>query len=384
MGPMNDKSQISAAASEHRYRTNLQGEVDGAQLYRSLADAEPDPRIAEVYRRLAAVEEAHGEFWRRKLEGLGKRTTHLRAGWRTRALGWLARRFGPEFVLPVITGLEQVDVGHYDTQPEAVAGGLPQAERSHARILAAIAGGPKGGLPGSTLARIEGRHHTGGNALRAAVLGANDGLVSNLSLVMGVAGAAVESHTLLITGLAGLVAGACSMAMGEWLSVNSARELYQQQISTEAGELEQAPDEEKEEIILIYQSKGLSEKQAKALADQLMANKDTALDTLVREELGIDPDELGGSAWAAAGTSFCLFACGAIFPILGLLFLSGDPALWVGLAASGAALFAIGAGTSLFTGRGVLFSGARQLLIGFAAAGVTFVIGRLVGVSLGG
>src|SRR5512143_565656 len=142
---------VKPAASERRYRANLQGEVDGAQLYRSLADAEPDPKIAEVYRRLSAVEEAHGEFWARKLEALGKRMRPLHAGWRTRALGWLARRFGPEFVLPVISGLERADVGSYDTQPEAVAGGLPQAERSHARILAAIAGGPKGGLPGSTL-----------------------------------------------------------------------------------------------------------------------------------------------------------------------------------------------------------------------------------------
>ena len=174
------------------------------------------------------------------------------------------------------------------------------------------------------------------------------------------------------------------MAMGEWLSVNSARELYQQQIDTEASELEQAPDEEKEEIVLIYQAKGLSEAQARALADQLMSNKETALDTLVREELGIDPDELGGSAWTAAGTSFCLFAFGAVFPIVGLLFLTGDAALLAGLIASGIALFAIGAGTSLFTGRNVLFSGLRQLLIGFAAAGVTFLIGRLVGASLAG
>jgi VIT1/CCC1 family predicted Fe2+/Mn2+ transporter len=199
-----------------------------------------------------------------------------------------------------------------------------------------------------------------------------------------VAGADVDSHTLLITGLAGLVAGACSMAMGEWLSVNSARELYRQQIDTEAGELDQAPDEEKEEIILIYQAKGLSETQARALADELMSNKETALDTLVREELGIDPEELGGSAWTAAGTSFCLFAFGAVFPIVGLLFLNGDAALLAGLIASGLALFAIGAGTSLFTGRGVLFSGLRQLLIGFAAAGITFLIGRLVGVTLAG
>ena len=379
---MNDRP-VKPAAPERRYRANLQGEVDGAQLYRSLADAESDPKIAEVYRRLSAVEEAHGEFWARKLEALGKRMGPLRAGWRTRALGWLAHRFGPEFVLPVISGLERADVGSYDTQPDAVAGGLPQAERSHARILAAIAGGPTGGLPGSTLGRIEGRHRTGGNALRAAVLGANDGLVSNLSLVMGVAGATVDSHTLLITGLAGLVAGACSMAMGEWLSVNSARELYQQQIDTEAGELEQAPDEEKEEIILIYQAKGLDEKQARALADQLMANKDTALDTLVREELGIDPDELGGSAWVAAITSFFLFALGAIVPVSPFIFASGVPAVVASIVVSACALMLVGAAITVVTGSSVLRTGGRQVLLGLAAAAVTFGLGALVGRAVG-
>ena len=368
---------------EARYRTNLQGEVDGARLYRTLAEVEPNPQLSEIYNRLAAIEDAHAEFWTKRVEALGKRVTRPRIGWRTRALGWLARRFGPDFVLPAINTLEQIDQGRYTQQPEAVAGGLPQDERSHARILKSIAG-DGAGLPGSTLGRIEGRHRAGGNALRAAVLGANDGLVSNLSLVLGVAGAAVDNHMLLITGLAGLVAGACSMAMGEWLSVNSARELYQAQIDTEASELEQAPEEEKEELFLIYRAKGLSEVQARALADQLMADKSTALDTLVREELGIDPDELGGSPWTAAASSFLLFAAGAIFPVLGFLFLTGDAAIIAGIAASALALFAIGAGTSLFTGRGVMLSGLRQLAIGLGAAAITYGIGRIIGVSLTG
>jgi VIT1/CCC1 family predicted Fe2+/Mn2+ transporter len=367
-----------------RYRANLQGEIDGAQLYRTLAEVETNPQVAEVYRKLAAVEEAHADLWRIQLARLGKRAGKLKPGWRTRVLGFLARRFGPDFVLPAINTLEQSDSGHYDGQPEAVEGGLPQAERSHARVLKAIAGGSNGGLPGATLGRIEGRHRSGGNALRAAVLGANDGLVSNLSLITGVAGAAADTHVLLVTGLAGLVAGACSMAMGEWLSVTSSRELYQSQIATEAAELEMAPEEEKEELTLIYQAKGLSESQARALAEQLISNKATALDTLAREELGIDPDELGGSAWTAAGSSFVLFAVGAIFPVIGFLFLAGEPAIWTGVALSALALFAIGAGTSLFTGRGLFFSGLRQLGIGLAAAAVTYGIGKAIGVSLGG
>jgi len=374
-------SEQSAVA---RYEANLRGEVDGAALYRALAGAETDPHLKEVYRRLAAVEEAHAEFWRRQLDRVGVKVPPPRPGWRSRALAWLARRFGPQFVLPTITSLERRDSGQYDNQPEAVAGGLPAAERSHERVIQAVERGIPGGLSGGALARIEGRHRTGGNALRAAVLGANDGLVSNLSLVMGVAGAAVSGRTILLTGLAGLVAGACSMAMGEWLSVTSAREMNEKQIAVEADELQHMPEEEEQEMVLIYQSKGLSEPQAKALAKELMSNKETALDTLAREELGIDPDELGGSPWSAAAASFGLFSIGAIFPVIGFFWLDGSVALVTSLALSGVALVLIGAGTSLFTGRSLVFSALRQLLTGYAAAGVTYGIGRLVGVSLGG
>lgn len=368
-----------------RFRANLRGEVDSAALYRTLEAVEKNPDLARIYGRLAAVEEAHAEYWRKQLRGEGAAVPSSRPHLRTRALRWLARRFGPAFVLPSIATLEHLDSGEYDTQPEAVAGGLPRMERSHARIIEALAGKNPQALMGGALARIEGRHRgMGGNALRAAVLGANDGLVSNLSLVMGVSGAALSAHAILVTGLAGLLAGACSMAMGEWLSVGTARESYQRQIDVEAEELEQAPEEEQEELALIYQAKGLPKEQAEALAERLMASKDTALDTLAREELGIDPDELGGSPWTAASASFFLFATGAIFPVAPFFVLSGAPATLASLAASGLALCAIGAVTSLFTGRGVVVSGARQVLIGFAAAGVTWGIGRLIGVTLSG
>ena len=366
-----------------RYTANLQGEVDSAALYRTLAQTEKNPQLAQVYRRLAAIEEAHAEYWKSHIAAIDHRVPQLRPGFRTRALAWLARRFGPAFVLPTVDTLEHMDSGTYDAQPEAVAGGLPAAERSHARIIEALAAGAPGALSGSTLARLEGRHRgMGGNALRAAVLGANDGLVSNLSLVMGVAGANLAGPTILVTGLAGLLAGSCSMALGEWLSVNTARESAQRQITTEAEELEQVPEEEKEELSLIYQAKGLPEDLARSLAEQLITNKKTALDTLVREELGIDPNELGGSAWSAAGTSFLLFAVGAIFPVAPYFALKGMPAIIASLAASGIALFLIGAGTTLFTGRGVLASGVRQLVVGFAAAGVTYGVGKLIGVAV--
>jgi VIT1/CCC1 family predicted Fe2+/Mn2+ transporter len=367
-----------------RYRANLQGEVDSAALYRTMGNAESNPDIAKVYDKLALIEEAHAEYWKSRLKMIGGVIPNLRPGLRTTILRWLARRFGSQFVLPAVNTLEHMDSGQYDKQPEAVSAGLPAMERSHARIIEAIAGTDPSALMNGTLARIEGRHRgMGGNALRAAVLGANDGLCSNLSLVMGVAGAALGAHAILITGLAGLLAGACSMAMGEWLSVNTARESYQRQIDVEASELEEVPDEEKEELALIYQAKGLPKEQAVVLAEKLMANKATALDTLVREELGIDPDELGGSPWTAGVTSFFLFAFGAIFPVAPFFFASGLNAVAASLVLSGVVLFCIGAATTLFTGRTVLLSGMRQLSIGYASAVITFCVGHLVGVTVG-
>jgi VIT1/CCC1 family predicted Fe2+/Mn2+ transporter len=238
-------------------------------------------------------------------------------------------------------------------------------------------------MTGAEIAKLEGRRHNlQGNALRAAVLGANDGLVSNMSLVMGVAGAALDTHTILLTGIAGLIAGACSMALGEWLSVNSSREMYQHQIALEAEELANAPEEERNELVLIYRAKGLPEDQANALADKLMSNKDTALDTLTREELGINPEDLGGSAWTAAGASFLLFSIGAIIPVAPFFFLTGNSALLASIICGGIGLFGIGIATSLFTARGAFFSGMRQFVIGLLAAGITYGIGKLAGATL--
>jgi VIT1/CCC1 family predicted Fe2+/Mn2+ transporter len=367
-----------------RYRSNLQDELDSAALYRVLAESEATPQMREVYRRLAAIEDKHAALWREQLAKVGENAGRYRVSLRTRFLAWLARQFGAAVVLPMVAAIEREGRGMYDDQPEAQAAGLPGIERSHSRVLQAASRPIRGGLSGSALAQIEGRHHTGGNALRAAVLGANDGLVSNLSLVMGVAGAEFSGKIVLITGLAGLLAGACSMAMGEWLSVTSARELYTQQIATEKAEVEEIPEEEQEELELIYQAKGLPADKAKELAARIIANPGTALDTLAREELGIDPDDLGGSPWTAAGTSFLLFAIGAVFPVAPFFFLSGTTVIATSLGVSAGAMFAIGAGTTLFTGRGVLFSGTRQVVIGLAAAAVTFGLGRLIGVSIGG
>ena len=365
-----------------RYLANRQKEIDGAALYLALAESEKQPQMAEVYRKLSASEEKHAAAWDHKLEKLKVTPPPRKPSWRASTMIWLAKRFGPQFVLPTIAGNEKADSRAYDGQPDDEAKKFSQDEKSHARMLS-IASNAPGGLPGGSVAQMEGRHRGGGgNALRAAVLGANDGLVSILSLVMGVAGATNDNSAVLIAGMAGLLAGAGSMALGEWLSVQSSRELYENQIQIEAEEIANSPEEEQEELALIYQSKGLPEDRARELASHMMADKDSILDTLAREELGIDPEELGGSAYEAAFTSFFLFAVGAIFPIFPFFFWSGSLAIYMSMAISGVGLFVIGAAITLMTGRGVLFSGMRQVLVGLAAAVLTYGVGRLIGVSL--
>ncbi|WP_201778031.1 VIT1/CCC1 transporter family protein [Thermanaerothrix daxensis] len=362
---------------------NYLDECNSAHIYRYLAAAEADPRLREIYQRLAETEERHAAAWAERIRAAGGQVPTFHPPLRTRLLLWLAARFGPALILPALQGMERGGASGYAQQGAPAA--MSRQEQSHALVLGQIARLARGGLSGSALAQLEGRHRaTGGNALRAAVLGANDGLVSNLSLVMGVAGAALDNRTVLITGLAGLLAGAISMALGEWLSVQSARELYGHQIAIEAEEIAHAPEEEAEELALIYEARGLAPEQARALATQILSDPQNALDTLAREELGVDPQELGGSAWEAALTSFVLFALGAIFPVLPFAFFSGFSAVIASILFSILALFGLGAAITLFTGRSVLYSGLRMVIFGLLAAAVTFGIGRLIGVSIAG
>lgn len=365
-----------------RYLTNRQKEIDGAALYQVLAETEKQSQMAEVYRKLAASEEKHAAAWERRLDELKASIPPRKPTWRASTIIWLAKHFGPQFVLSTITSNEKADSQAYAGQPDIEAEEFSRDEKSHARLLA-LAAHSAGGLPGGTVAQLEGRHRaSGGNALRAAVLGANDGLVSILSLTMGVAGATNSRPDILIAGLAGVLAGAGSMALGEWLSVQSSRELYEHQIKIEAAEIAESPEEEQEELALIYQSKGLPEDRASEMASHMMADKGNILDTLAREELGIDPEELGGSAYEAAFTSFFLFAFGALFPIIPYFFWSGTLAIILSLASSAVGLFIIGAAITLMTGRSVWFSGTRQVLVGLAAAALTYGLGKLIGVSV--
>jgi len=366
-----------------KYRSFFDDENGSAAIYGALAEVEKDERLKEVYRRMAETERAHAAHWAAMIREAGMPEPVFRPSWRVRSLIWMAKRFGPSMVLPSMQAMErQGDAGYNQTEGAA---GMARQERSHAMLITQIVSSMRGGMEGGALMQLEGRHRsTGGNSLRAAVLGANDGLVSNLSLVMGVAGAALDAKTVLITGIAGLLAGAISMALGEWLSVQSSRELFRHQIQVETEEIAASPEEEADELALIYEARGMKREQARTLASQILENPETAIQTLAREELGVDPDELGGSAWEAALTSFVLFAIGAIVPVFPFIFLTGFEAVAASIVLSTLALFALGAVITLFTGKTVLFSGMRMVMFGLIAAAVTFGIGRIIGVSIGG
>ncbi len=365
-----------------RFRANLRDELDGAALYTRIASAERDPLRKDLFLQLAQAEATHAELWREKLAAAGIRDEPPYVpSFRTRLLGWLAHWFGPGFVMPTIAAAEFSDRDKYASQADAHS--ISAEERGHAAVVQEIArSSARNTVTGADIARAEPWHRGGsGNNLRAAVLGANDGLVSNFCLIMGVAGAGTGNRTILLTGLAGLAAGACSMALGEWLSVTNARELAGTQIAKEAEEIEQTPEAEQHELALIYQAKGLPKADAQRIARELMGDKESALDTLTREELGIDPAELGGNPLTAAATSFALFSAGAIFPVLPFVWLRGVPAIATSIAASAIALCGIGLLTSLFNGRSPWFSAGRQALFGCLAAAVTYGLGTLFGVS---
>ena len=350
--------------SVHRFRDNLRIERDNAALYMRLAALAADARSREVYRRIAAGERDNARFWEARLREHGAVIPEPHPGLRVRTLSWFAQRFGTEFVMPTVVRLEHAD--------HAVT---PVDRSGHRDHFSATNAAP---------ATHHRHRNQSGNTLRAAVLGANDGLVSNVSLVMGMAGAATGDRAVLLAGLAGLVAGACSMAMGEWLSVNSSREFYQARITERAERLAVAPEDDLQNIAGFYREKGFQPAAAEHLAEHVAETPRAALDMLVREDLGIDPAELGGSAYGAAVSSFCLFACGAFFPVAPYFFLSGHAALLASACSTAVGLALIGVGTSLFTGRSILFSIARQFAITAAAAAVTYGVGHVLGVALTG
>ncbi|WP_283150177.1 VIT1/CCC1 transporter family protein [Silvimonas soli] len=362
-----------------RFLTNWRDEMNSAALYDALAAAEVEPTRKEIFQQLAESERSHARIWLHRLDANGVTMPRFSFDFKTRLLRQLIRWFGPGFVINSVAAAEFADRNKYAGQPDAAE--LSGEERGHAAIVQAIASGP---IDGPTIAEAEPWHNgvSSGNDLRAAVLGANDGLVSNFCLIMGVAGAGVAPHTVLLTGVAGLLAGAMSMALGEWLSVTNARELASSQIAKEAEELEQTPEAEKHELILIYRAKGLPKADAERIANSIMKDKTVALDALTREELGIDPKEMGGNPWRAATTSFVLFSLGALMPVLPFLLFNGWLAMGGSVVLSALALLLVGAVTSLFNGRTAGFSALRQLLTAGVCAAVTFGMGHVFGAAL--
>lgn len=375
---------MASAQEIKRFRRNLADELDSAAVYDTLSAVEKDDERRRIFAELAASEREHASVWRDKLTANGVTPRPHRRSAKTRLLQTLTRIFGPSLVLPTVAAAEYADRDRYAREPGAEK--LSAQEQQHATIVQAIVAKKRvsGHGHGETIGAAESWHKsaTSGNDLRAAVLGANDGLVSNFCLIMGVAGAGSVNRTILLTGLAGLVAGACSMALGEWLSVTNARELARTQLAKEADELEHTPDAERHELALIYQAKGIDPEEARRVAAQIMLNKDEALNTLAREELGIDPKELGGNPWSAAAVSFCLFSLGAAFPTAPFLWAHGVTAIAQSVTLSACGLALVGVFTSLFNGRSATFSALRQIVIGLAAAAFTAGAGRLLGVSL--
>jgi vacuolar iron transporter family protein len=377
---MTAEKRRPSAADIRRWQQNLKGEWEASALYNALADREQDSERANVLRELARVEDTHAARWRGFLEEAGAPLPAAGRSWRGRVLQWAAGWFGVRSVLPSIMANEFADYTMYDDQPDAA--GLPQQERSHARVFAAMASGPTQGMTGAEIAAGERWHRRdAGGGLRAAVFGINDGLVSNLSLVFGVAGANPGRHFILLAGLAGLLAGAFSMGAGEFISITSQRELFERQIALERDELENNPEEEAQELALIYQAKGIPKADAVALAERLIAQPEVALDTLAREELGLDREALGNPL-VAAGSSAIAFASGAILPVLPFFFaLNHWLAIGISAALAAVALIVVGLGLSIVTGRHPLVSAGRMLLVGAIAAAVTVSVGHLIGVT---
>jgi len=383
IGPGRDPADRRARQrSARRWRELLASERDAAAMYEALADTAGGER-AEILRELAAVERRHAAHWEALLrEGGFDVPPPGRPGLRTRMITTTAGRFSLDAVLPIIERAERTGAGEYDEDPDA-APGMADDERGHAIALAGLRDGAGGPARPDVKGRIAQREHwhrsDRSGALRAGIFGVSDGLVSNTALVMGFAGSGAGRSSVLLAGVAGLLAGAFSMAAGEYVSMSGQREMFEREISIERTELEEKPQEELEELTLLYRAKGLPSDQARELANTIMSDRTVALDTLVREELGLDPDALG-SPWAAAFSSLLTFALGALVVVIPYLITGGAAAFGATVALAVLAMAGVGAGLGVLNGRSPARGALRQVGAGVLAAGVTFGVGALIGV----
>lgn len=352
--PQDRRAEIDSA------REAVLEERASAYLYRIAEEVEGGP-YAQMFQRLRAASDKQAEIWESQLRRAGVAPPEFRPGVRHQFVAALLRRLGVRRTLPLLAAMKVRGLAVYrDGQ------------------LAAAARAPSEGGDAESWHRAS----RSGGALRAGVFGVNDGLVSNAGLILGVAGAGANPESILIAGVAGLLAGGFSMAAGEYISVRTQRELFEYQIAIERHEIETMPQEEIAELAVIYEAKGLAPAEARTIAERLLADPERGLDTLAREELGLDPQGLS-SPWAAALSSFVSFAAGATIPLLPYLFSDGPRALGGAVAAMELGLVAVGGVMSLFTGRSAAWSALRMALIGSGAAAVTYGIGRLFGGALG-
>lgn len=374
---MEDKGKLN------KLKNQLQMEVDAAFLYQKLSEKYLEEPARTIFTKMSAIENKHAAMFLKRVQEHAPNyvlpAPSIKARFQIKVAEWV----GYDFVINHLAAVEWKTARSIVESKQAKGQPITGYENVHLNILKNISSDSNLNTQGETLTRLEGKHRSiQGNALRAAVLGANDGLVSNMSLVMGVAGAAQGGGTVLIAGVAGLLAGSISMALGEWLSVQSSREYYQRQIDIEAEELENSPEEEMNELTLLYQAKGINEVEARKMAEKVFANKDTALEVLVKEELGIDKEGLGGSAHQAAIASFLLFSVGALIPLFPFFFRSDDIAIMLSIVLSTIGLFLIGGLITFFTGKSFLYAGMRQIVFGLLAAAITFSIGKAIGISV--
>ena len=364
------------ALDRERYHSYMEAELEDAAMYRALAGLDKDAGRIEVFRELQGVDMRHARVWAEKLGAPPPTPDDARLDLKGRLIIWTARAFGVSRVMPLLLREEATHIRAYGLDPAARE--IAREERHHSRLLRGIA--DDSAAPGLHVS--EWRHMLGtGGGLRAAVLGINDGLVSNLSLVTGVAGGTGDSEIVLLAGVAGLLAGAFSMAAGEYVSVRSQREIYEYHIRVQREEIRSWPEEEEKDLVQIYRKKGLSELEAERVAKRVMTDPEVALDTLSREELGLTPSQLG-SPWWAGVSSFAAFVAGAIVPILPYVFGAEALALTLSATLSGLALLAAGAVIAWMASRSVAWGAMRMLLVGAAAASATYGIGRLIGVSV--
>ena len=364
--------------SEHpldRYRRHIATEREASALYRGLARLSRGSR-RDAFLELATIEDRHADFWANEIRRLGGEppaADEFVPGARTRSLLDLARQYSPDLVLPVIEQDEREGFDTYADDPDAPESMLLE-ESQHAEVLGEMMREPG----------VDEAWHRSDKAgtLRAGIFGVNDGLVSNTALVMGFAGASADRGTVLLAGLAGLLAGAFSMGAGEYISMANQREAFEREIALEAEEIQLMPEEELRELELIYQAKGLTPEDASRIAAQVMSDKDVSLDTMVREELGLDPDDLG-SPWGAAGSSFVAFSLGAVLVVLPYLVTGGTTALLGAIGIALLALVAVGAGMARLNGRPVGTAVLRQVAVGSLAAAATYGLGSLLGLNLG-